>query len=89
MNIYLILFLRIVHILAGALWVGAAVAYFAFFGPTVKSMGAAGGQFMQHLMERRKYPIFMTVASALTILAGVPLYLSASGGLQLSWITCD
>jgi hypothetical protein len=38
-------------------------------------------------MERRKYPIYMTVASALTILAGVPLYLSASGGLQLSWIT--
>lgn len=87
MNIYLILFLRIVHIVAGVLWVGAAVAYFAFVGPTVKAIGPAGGQFMQHLMERRKYPIFMTIVSALTVLSGVPLYVFASGGLQLSWIT--
>jgi uncharacterized membrane protein len=87
MNVYLILFLRIVHILAGSLWVGGAVAYFAFVGPSVKASGPAGGQFMQQFMERRKYPIYMTIASALTILAGVPLYLFASGGLQLSWIT--
>jgi len=82
MNIYLILFLRIVHVLGGALWVGAAVAYFAFVGPSVKASGPAGGQFMQQFMERRKYPIFMTIASALTILAGVPLYLSASGACK-------
>jgi uncharacterized membrane protein len=87
MNIYLIQFLRIIHIVAGSLWVGGAVAYFAFVGPSVKASGPAGGQFMQQFIERRKYPIYMTIASALTILAGVPLYLSASGGLQWSWIT--
>ena len=87
MNIYLILFLRIVHILAASLWVGGAVAYFGFVGPSVKGSGPAGGQFMQQFIERRKYPIYMTIASALTVLAGVPLYLFASGGLQLSWIT--
>jgi uncharacterized membrane protein len=87
MNIYLILVLRIVHILAGSLWVGGAVAYFGFVGPSVKASGPAGGHFMQNFIERRKYPIYMTIASALTVLAGVPLYLFASGGLQLSWIT--
>ena len=44
MNIYFSLFLRIVHILAVVLWVGAAVAYFAFYGPTVKSIGPAGSK---------------------------------------------
>lgn len=86
MNIYFILFLRIIHIFAGVLWVGAAILYFTSIGPTIKSIGPAGGQFMQHFMERRKYPIFMTIASALTILAGAALYLYTSGGLQLSWI---
>ncbi|UCC87892.1 MAG: hypothetical protein JSV81_00945 [Anaerolineales bacterium] len=87
MNIYLVMLLRIVHILAGSLWVGGAVAYFGFVGPSVKASGPAGGHFMQNFIERRKYPIYMTIASALTVLAGVPLYLFASGGLQLSWIT--
>jgi len=87
MNVYLVLFLRIVHILAASLWVGGAVAYFGFVGPSVKASGPAGGQFMQQFIERRKYPIYMTIASALTVLAGVPLYLFASGGLQSSWIT--
>jgi uncharacterized membrane protein len=87
MNIYLILVLRIIHILAGSLWVGGAVAYFGFVGPSVKASGPAGGQFMQQFIERRKYPIYMTIASALTVLSGAPLYLFASGGLQLSWIT--
>jgi uncharacterized membrane protein len=86
MNIYFILLLRIIHIFAGVLWVGAAIVYFGFIEPTIKSIGPAGGQFMQYLMERRRYPIFMTIVSALTVLAGAPLYLYTSGGLQSSWI---
>lgn len=86
MNIYFILFLRLIHIFAGVLWVGAAILYFAFIGPTVKSMGLAGGKFMQDFIERRRYPIFMTIVSLLTIVSGVPLFLFASGGLRLSWI---
>ncbi len=87
MNIYLVLLLRIVHIFAGVLWVGAAILFFAFIEPTIKSIGPAGGQFMQYFMERQRYPIFMSIVSTLTIVSGVPLYLFASGGLQLSYIT--
>lgn len=86
MNTYLILFLRIVHISAGMLWVGAAILYFIFIEPTIKSIGPAGGKFMQHFIERQKYPLFMNTVSLLTILAGAPLFLHDSGGLQLSWI---
>lgn len=87
MNIYLILLLRFVHIFAGVLWVGAAILFFAFIEPTIKSIGPAGGQFMQYFVERQRYPIFMSIVSTLTIVSGVPLYLFASGGLQLSWIS--
>lgn len=86
MNIYLIMLLRFVHIFAGVLWVGAAILFFAFIEPTAKAIGPAGGQFMQYFIERQRYPIFMSIVSTLTILSGVPLYLFASGGLQLSWI---
>jgi uncharacterized membrane protein len=81
----LILF-RIVHIFAGALWIGAAISYLFFFKPSVKAIGPAGSQFMQNLFERRKYPVFMMITSLLTILAGGALYLYASGGFNLAWI---
>lgn len=87
MNVYLLILLRLVHILAGILWGGTAVFYLFFVKPAVKSIGPAGPQFMQNLAERRKYPIFMLSMSLLTVLAGGILYWYASGGLSLAWIT--
>lgn len=86
MNIYLLNLLRFVHVVAGILWAGAAISYLFFVKPSVKSIGAAGPQFMQNLMERRKYPIFMVSTSLLTVLAGGALYWIISGGLNLAWI---
>jgi hypothetical protein len=85
MNLYLLNTLRLVHIVAGILWTGAAISYLFFVKPSVQFIGAAGPQFMQNLMERRKYPIFMMVTSLLTILAGGALYWFSSGGLNWSW----
>jgi uncharacterized membrane protein len=82
-----VLVLRIVHIVAGTLWVGAAVSYFFFVEPTVKLLGPAGPKFMQGLIEKRRYPAFMNTVSMLTIVAGILLYWTASGGLQPAWIT--
>jgi uncharacterized membrane protein len=87
MNIYLLNTLRLVHVVAGVLWSGAAISYLFFVRPSVQSIGAAGPQFMQILMERRKYPIFMMITSLLTVLAGGALYWYSSGGLNWSWIT--
>ena len=86
MNVYLLIILRIAHIFAGALWIGAAISYLFFVKPSVKSIGPAGPQFMQNLADRRKYPLFMVSASLLTVLAGVVLYLYASGGFNWFWI---
>lgn len=86
MNVYVLLILRITHILAGVLWAGAAVFYLFFVKPSVKSIGPAGPQFMQSLVQRRRYPLFMMSTSLLTVLAGGILFLYASGGLNLAWI---
>jgi hypothetical protein len=86
MNTYLMILLRMVHIFAGGLWIGAAISYLFFFKPSVQAIGPAGPKFMQTLAERRKYPVFMLISSLLTVLAGGALYLYASGGFNLAWI---
>lgn len=86
MNIYVFLLIRLVHIVAGSLWVGAAVFYLFFIKPSVKSIGPAGPQFMQNLTARRRYPVYMSVASLLTIAAGIILYVYDSGGLNADWM---
>lgn len=87
MNIYVLNLLRLVHVAAGILWAGAAISYLFFVKPSVAAIGAAGPHFMQNLMERRKYPIFMMVTSLLTVLAGGALYWVFSGGFRLAYLT--
>lgn len=86
MNIYILNLLRFVHVVAGILWAGAAISYLFFVKPSVTAIGAAGPQFMQNLMERRKYPIFMMSTSLLTVLAGGILFWFSSGGFNAAWI---
>lgn len=86
MNIYLVLLFRLVHVVAGILWGGAAVYYLFFVKPSVGAIGAAGPQFMHNLMARRKLPVFMLSTSLLTVLAGGLLYWSSSGGFNTAWI---
>lgn len=87
MNIFLLNIFRLTHIVAGILWTGAAISYLFFVKPSVQSIGAAGPQFMQNLMGRRKYPVFMISTSLLTVLAGGVLFWVSSGGFTLSWIS--
>ena len=78
-------FLRLVHVLAGVFWVGAAVLMAMFIVPTVRAIGPAGGQVMQQLAQVRKLPVYMMSSMALTLLSGIALYWSASGGFTNSW----
>jgi len=86
MNNYLLMFLRFLHIGGGVLWVGAAVLYFAFIQPTLKSIGPAGGAFMQNFTGRQKYPMFMGIVSTVTVLSGAYLYFLVSSGMRLGWM---
>lgn len=82
---YLIV-LRIVHIVAGVLWVGGAVLFSLFIEPSVKATAPGGQQFMQYFMGRRRFSPFMNLVSGLTVIAGALLFWNKSGGLQWPWI---
>jgi len=86
MNTTLLIVLRLIHIGAGALWIGAAIFYLFFVKPSVKAIGPAGPQFMQSLTQRQKYPMFMMAVSLLTVIAGAILYVYASGSFNMAWI---
>jgi uncharacterized membrane protein len=86
MDIFVIL-LRIIHIVAGVFWVGAALTGTFFLAPAARSSGQEGQKFIQTLMERLRFRAAISVAAILTILAGFLLYARDSGGFQQSWIT--
>jgi hypothetical protein len=86
MDTYLVV-LRIVHILAGVFWVGAAFTTILFLQPTAREVGPAAGPFMAHLAGKKRLVDWVLRAAGLTILAGLLLYWRASGGLDGDWIT--
>jgi uncharacterized membrane protein len=86
MELFWINLMRIAHIFSGVLWVGAAVVYMFYISPSVRATAPGSRQFLQHLITRQKYPLFMNVVSAVTILAGAVLYWIDSGGNIASWV---
>ncbi len=79
-------FLRLVHIVAGVLWVGAVVFVAFFLMPSVRVLGPAGGQVMQQLVQVRKLPVYMMGMAILTVLSGIGLYWRDSGGFSDPWM---
>jgi uncharacterized membrane protein len=77
--------LRLIHILAGIFWVGAIFLIAGFLFPTVRASGPEGRRFMQHLMLRRRLPVYVGIAMLLTILSGVTLYARAAAATQGAW----
>ena len=86
MDTYMVV-LRIVHILAGVFWVGAAFTTILFLQPTAREVGPAAGAFMAHLAGKKRLIDWVLRAAGLTILAGVLMYWRVSGGLDGDWIT--
>jgi hypothetical protein len=85
MDTYMVV-LRIVHILAGVFWVGAALTVILFIQPTAKEVGPAAGPFMSHLAGSKRLVDFVLGAGGLTVLAGLLMYWRVSGGLEPDWI---
>jgi putative copper export protein len=80
-DLYMVI-LRIVHILAGAFWVGAVLVTFYFLQPTARDVGPAAGPFMAHLAGKKRLLDVVLAAAALTILAGLLMYWRVTGGLD-------
>lgn len=79
--------LRLVHILAGAFWLGAAVTMFMFLQPTAQATAPEGQRFMLHLLRNRRFSEVVLSAALLTGGAGAILFWRDSGGLQLAFVT--
>jgi hypothetical protein len=81
--------LRLVHIVAGVFWVGAALLITIFLLPSIRAAGPAGGEVMQQLTQIRHLPRYLEVATVLTLASGVLLYWHMSGGFHFAWFRSD
>jgi hypothetical protein len=80
---FLVVVLRIVHIVFGVLWVGGAALFFLYVEPTINKLGPDAEKFVDEMVNRRKIPIYFVVINTLTVIAGLVLYFRNAGGLQL------
>ena len=78
--------LRLLHILAGLLWVGAMVTLTAFLAPAVRELGPVGGKVMTELMLRRKLRVWLSLAMGVTILSGLLMMWRLDVVTQHTWI---
>jgi hypothetical protein len=85
----LIVLLRIIHILAGVFWAGAAFMVAAFLEPNARALGPDGGKFMQRLVGQMHMTTIILVAAFLNVLAGIWLYWIFSSGFKVEWIASD
>jgi uncharacterized membrane protein len=83
---FVLLVLRLLHILGGIFWVGGALVMAFFITPTIMSTAEAGQKFMGHLLTQTKFSRMMTIAALSTILAGFILYWIDSAGFTSDWM---
>jgi hypothetical protein len=66
----MVLTLRLIHIVAGGFWAGAAMLMGWFVAPAARDVGPAAGPFMQGLLKRNPADR-MLAAGVVTVLAGL------------------
>lgn len=85
MNILWIV-LRLLHILSGVFWVGAALMLTFFISPTVGATKEAGQGFMRHFMANTKFNLVMWTSAITAVVAGAILYWLDSDGFTSAWM---
>lgn len=61
---------RFLHIVPGALWVGAAFLFVAFIGPSAAEVGPSAGPLLEAAVKKRKVAKVITALGVITVLAG-------------------
>lgn len=79
--------LRLIHVLGGAFWLGAAVTMFMFLQPAAQATAPEGQRFMLHLLRNRRFSEVVLIAALLTGAAGAILFWRDTNGLQLEVMT--
>jgi hypothetical protein len=77
-----VLVLRLIHIGAGAFWVGAVFTFFLFVQPAAAAVGPDAQRFTFQLLHHRRLPVVILGAAAVTILAGIWLLVITTNGLD-------
>jgi uncharacterized membrane protein len=77
--------LRLIHILAGIAWVGAAVFVAAFLLPASRTIGSAAAPLLREVNEGRKLHVYMLVMSTATLLSGGVLMWRDAGAIGTAW----
>ena len=66
--------LRLLHIVAGLIWVGAAIMMSFYVEPSAERSGADGAGFLRALYSKTNYARMVPAAAIITTLAGLLLY---------------
>ena len=77
-----ILLLRLIHIGAGAFWVGAVFTFFLFVQPAAVAVGPEATKFTYQLLHHRRLPAVILGSAVVTVLAGIWLLVITSNGLD-------
>jgi uncharacterized membrane protein len=77
-----LLVLRLIHIVAGAFWVGAVLTNHLFVQPAAAAVAPDAARFMYQLLHHRRMAVALLVAGATTVLAGLWLLVITSNGLD-------
>ena len=77
-----ILVLRLIHIVAGAFWVGSVFTVFLFVQPAAATVGPDATRFTYELLHDRRLPLVILASAATTVLAGIWLLVITSNGLD-------
>jgi len=77
-----VLVLRLIHIGAGAFWVGAVFTFFLFVQPAAVAVGPDATKFTYQLLHDRRLPAVILAAAGTTVVAGIWLLIITSNGLD-------
>jgi uncharacterized membrane protein len=61
---------RLLHIVSGALWVGSAILFVGFIGPSAAEVGPSAGPLLHAVVKKRKVAKAITGLSIVTVVAG-------------------
>ena len=80
-----LLIARVIHVLAGVLWVGSMFFLAVFLGPALGDIGPDGASVMGAL-AKRKWMVFTPIVAILSVLSGLYLYWRVSAGFNSAYM---
>jgi uncharacterized membrane protein len=83
----LLVVLRLLHIVSGIFWVGAALMMTFFVSPAARDAQDAGQKFLAQLMQKTPLSKSILIAALISVVAGITLYSIDSNGFTSAWMT--